>query len=59
MKRDYRDHPRCQPLGETSGIGFQTATAFLAFIGDGTQFPAGSALGSWIGLTPRENSSDE
>ena len=59
MKRDYRDTPRCQQLGEVDGIGLQTALTFLALIGDGAQFPSGRALAAWAGLTPRESSTGQ
>lgn len=59
MKRDYRDLPRAQHLGEADGIGHQTALTFLALVGDGTQFQSGNALAAWVGLTPREHSTGQ
>jgi len=59
MNRDFRSHPRCQPLKEADGIGVQTALCFLALVGDGSQFASGRALGAWVGLTPLEASSGE
>lgn len=59
MKRDFRDHPRCQQLEEVDGIGIQTALMFLALVGDGAQFASGRACGAWLGLTPLEASSGE
>lgn len=59
MQRDYRQLPRAQQLGEVDGIGLQTALAFLALIGDGAQFPAGTTLAAWLGLTPREESTGQ
>ena len=59
MRRDLRDHPRCQQLMEVDGIGLQTALFFFALVGDGSQFASGRACGSWVGLTPLEASSGE
>jgi len=39
------------------GIGLLTATALAAFIGDAGRFPSGRHFASYIGITPRENSS--
>jgi transposase len=39
------------------GVGLLTATALAAFIGDAARFPSGRHFASYLGLTPRENSS--
>lgn len=39
------------------GVGPLTATALLAFVGDMQRFPTSRHFASYLGLTPRENSS--
>lgn len=39
------------------GVGFLTAHAIVAAIGDGKQFRSARDFAAWAGLTPRENSS--
>ena len=39
------------------GIGFVTATALFAFVGDLRRFPTARHFASFVGLTPREHSS--
>jgi transposase len=39
------------------GIGWITATALVAFVGDVWRFPTGRRFASYLGLTPRERSS--
>jgi transposase len=38
------------------GVGLLTATALVAFVGDLRRFPSGRHFASYLGLTPRENS---
>jgi transposase len=40
------------------GIGLLTATALVAFVGDAKRFPSGRHFASYLGLTPREMSSN-
>lgn len=46
-----------QRLTQIGGVGFLTATAMVAAIGDVRQFKSGRHLSAWIGLVPRECSS--
>jgi transposase len=39
------------------GIGFVTASAIIASVGDGKQFKSGREFAAWIGLVPKQNSS--
>ena len=39
------------------GVGFLTAHAVVAAIGDGRQFQSGRDFAAWAGMTPREDSS--
>jgi transposase len=49
--------PAVERLRTIPGIGLLTATALVAFIGDFRRFPSARHLASYLGLTPRENSS--
>ena len=44
-------------LRSVPGVGPLTATALLAFVGDVHRFPTARHFASYLGLTPRENSS--
>lgn len=44
-------------LATIPGVGFLTASALVATIGDVAQFKSGREMAAWIGLTPRQNSS--
>jgi len=46
----------CQRLLTIPGIGFLTATALIAAIGDISVFKSGRELAAWIGLVPRQHS---
>jgi transposase len=48
---------RSQRLQQAGGVGLITATALSASIGDFDRFASGRHFASWLGLTPRENSS--
>jgi len=48
---------RCQLLLTIPGIGFQTATALVSAIGNGSQFKNPREFAVWLGLTPRQVSS--
>lgn len=42
-----------EKLTEIPGVGKQLASAYVAFIGDGSRFPNASTIGAAIGLVPR------
>lgn len=46
-----------QRLQTITGIGLLTSTALVAAVGSPERFPDGKHLGSWLGLTAKENSS--
>lgn len=46
----------CQRLLTIPGVGFLTATALIAAIGDITVFKNGRELAAWLGLVPRQHS---
>ncbi len=54
-----RQIPLVQLLYSIPAIGYLTATALFAFVGDFSRFPSGRHLASFLGLTPREKSSGE
>jgi transposase len=49
--------PVLRSLLEIPGIGVLTATALYASIGDIHRFESGRNLASWLGITPKKNSS--
>lgn len=49
--------PIARKLRSIPGIGLITATALVAFVGDARRFPSARHFASYLGLTPRENSS--
>jgi len=51
------EHPVIQSLLEIPGIGVITATALYASVGNVHLFQSGRHLASWLGITPKENSS--
>ncbi len=48
---------QCQRLLTIAGIGPITATAFIAKVGNGSEFKRGREVSPYLGLTPRQNSS--
>lgn len=53
-----RAMPDVQLLQTIPGIGPITATALVAFVGDPHRFPSGRHFASYLGLTPKEHSSE-
>jgi transposase len=51
-------HPVCQRLGTIPGIGPLTATALVAAVSDATHFKNGRQCAAWVGLVPRQHSTD-
>lgn len=49
--------PNVQNLRTVPGVGALTATALVAFVGEPYRFRSGRHFASYLGLTPRENSS--
>jgi transposase len=52
-----KDIPIVAQLRTIPGIGLITATALVAFVGDAQRFKNGRRFASYLGLTPKENSS--
>lgn len=48
--------PVVQRLRSIPGVGLLTSTALVAFVVDARRFPSGRHFASYLGLTPRENS---
>jgi transposase len=59
IQRHYQDAAACEQIGEVNGVGLLTATATVALVNDGKQFPSARHFGAWLGLTPKEHSSGE
>lgn len=53
----HRSNPVCQRLETIPGIGFITATALVATVGDASVFRSGRQFAAWLGLVPKQNSS--
>ncbi len=55
----FRNNEACQCIAKIKGVGPKTATAFVAVIGDGSEFKNGRHLAAWVGLVPRQFSSGD
>ncbi|WP_060978650.1 MULTISPECIES: IS110 family transposase [Pseudomonadota] len=53
----HRATPASQRLETIPGIGFITATALAATVGDARVFRSGRQFAAWLGLVPKQNSS--
>lgn len=52
-----RNEAAARRLMTIPGIGFLTAAAIAASVGDASEFKSARQFAAWIGLTPRQNSS--
>jgi transposase len=57
LERLSKEIPAVAQLRTIPGIGLLTATALVAFVGDPRRFKNARRFGSYLGLTPKENSS--
>ena len=57
LKAWHRDSDDSQRIVQIPGIGWLTATALVASIGDAKSFKNGRQLAAWLGLVPRQHSS--
>jgi len=57
IERMGNELPEVAVLRTVPGIGVLTATALASFVGEPTRFPSARHFASYLGLTPRENSS--
>ena len=57
IKTIARADPTMRRLSRIPGVGFITAHAVVAAIGDGRQFVSSRCFAAWGGMTPRETSS--
>jgi len=61
LERQIRQHARqdepSQRLQQINGLGFLTASALSASVGNARQFENGRQMSAWIGLVPRQHSS--
>lgn len=53
----HRTNPACRRLETVPGIGFLTATALVATVGDAKVFRSGRQFAAWLGLVPKQHSS--
>ncbi len=57
LKAWHRCSEDSQRIEQIPGIGWLTATALVASIGDASSFKNGRQLAAWLGLVPRQHSS--
>lgn len=57
IKQQHQVNAASRLIESIPGVGVLTASAMVASVGRGEQFPSARHLASWIGLTPREHSS--
>lgn len=53
LDEEIKDDKNIKTLIEIPGVGKQLASAFVAFIGDGSRYPNVSCIGAATGLVPR------
>lgn len=53
----HREQAASRKLAAIPGIGPLTASAYVATVGDATQFKNGRQVAAWLGLVPRQHSS--
>ena len=56
IKLISKRHPVCVRLMKIPGVGYLTATAIIAAVGDAKVFRNGREMAAWLGLTPLEYS---
>jgi Transposase IS116/IS110/IS902 family len=58
--REIAQHARCdaraQLIQQRMGIGPMTASAYVANLGDGSEFKNGRQVVAWFGMVPKQNS---
>ena len=59
LKRFSKDHPAVDLLQSIPGVGLRTAEAMVAFLDDPHRFPRAKAVGSYLGLVPRQDQSGD
>jgi transposase len=57
LKEICNNNRDCQRILEIEGVGFITATAIIAAVGDPKAFKNGREFSAWLGLVPRQSSS--
>lgn len=57
LKGWHRENEASKRLEKIPGVGWLTATALVASIGDAKTFKNGRQLAAWLGLVPRQHSS--
>ena len=57
LKRIATTNEACKRLQTIPGVGPKIATAFIASIGDPSQFKNGRAVAAWLGVVPKQYSS--
>jgi transposase len=58
IAQDAAADPRAQRAARLSGVGALTASAVAATVADPQQFRCGRQFAAWLGLTPRQYSTD-
>lgn len=55
LKALSKAHPECRRLETIPGVGYITATAIIAAVGDMGCFKNGRQFAAWLGLVPRQH----
>jgi len=55
----FRASPLAQRIARIEGAGPKISTAVVAAVGDGREFKNGRHMAAWLGLVPRQHSSDD
>lgn len=59
LKKLAKDRADCQRLMSIPGVGYMSATALVAWLGDGSQFKQSRECSAYLGLVPDQHSSGE
>ncbi|PYV73610.1 MAG: IS110 family transposase [Acidobacteria bacterium] len=59
VQQIHRGNALCQKIAAVEGVGPVTATAVVAAIADGRTFHNGRQFAAWVGLVPRQHSSED
>ena len=54
--RHAKTHPGAKLIQERLGIGPMTASAYIAYLGDGSEFRNGRQVVAWLGMVPKQHS---
>jgi transposase len=56
LKSIAKEEETCKRVDEITGVGYLTATAIVAAVGNPNDFKNGRQFAAWLGLTPKQHS---